>query len=243
MKKLFVVYSIVFAASCFADNSPMLVSVKLDRAFIPVGFDDNDNVQVTVSGVLPSNCYKIGPVKAEVDGATRTVKVNQTAYYYSGFCIPMVVPFVQTVSVGLVRDGDYNVIDKASQKTLGKIPISRSTTTNADDFLYAPINDVIVSKVENEQMMCLQGTFTDRCTKLKEVRVLYQPVVIVVQPIATRVGGRCGLELSRFQYCQPLNSSLTGTFLIHVRVMNGQAINKLVDLGDTIDPIVVTRND
>ena len=39
--------------------------VKLEKIFIPSGFDDNDNIEVFVYGQLPNLCFHAPKVKAE----------------------------------------------------------------------------------------------------------------------------------------------------------------------------------
>ncbi len=237
MKFVIIISSILFAGAVWADNSPTLVSVEAARAFIPVGFDDNDIVQVTVTGVFPSNCYKVGPATAVVDPATLTIQVAQSAYFYGGICLPILVPFSQTINVGIAQPGTYQVQDKVTHRFLGQLSIARSNNSGPDDYLYAPITDAYVSNVDKQPTLFLNATFTDRCTTMKEIRILYQQDVIVVQPIVDRVGSsRCGLEMARFQYTRPLAVGLQGTFLLHVRAMSGQAINKIVEIPEVDRP-------
>ena len=104
----------VASQAAFADalGLPSLVASPIDAIFVPLGFDDNDNVEVVLHGHFTSNCSKVGPLSATVDEATKTILVSAKAWSYtSDRCLDqeMYTSFVQIVSVGVVEKGDYTV--------------------------------------------------------------------------------------------------------------------------------------
>lgn len=228
---LLVFATLAFSGPLRADTEPIITNWNVDQAFVPVGFDDNDKVQITVEGTFPSTCYKVGPYDVRTDEESRTMFLYQRAYKYGGTCLRMIVPFAQTMDIGMVKPGDYSLVDGYTGKSLGKLPVLVASNPGPDDFLYAPITDawVTINETTRETTLNLTGTFTNRCTKLKEVKVNYNGNVIIVLPIAEHVS-RCEDAKSRFQYKMRLQDGLQGTYLLHVRSMNGQAINKLTDL-------------
>lgn len=230
-KQLFLGVLLFIGTVAYAAPEPKEVKVALDKAYVPIGFDDNDRVQIMVTGSFPNTCYKVDSVRAEVNAETKSIRVWQSALLYSGDCLPIVVPFSQVVNVGLVKEGDYSLWDGASGAALGKLPVLRSAHSGPDDFLYAPIKDAIVMVDEaGAKSLKLVGEFSDRCTEIEEIKIHYYPEVIVVQPTARRTGERCALQKTRFMKVVELEPALKGTFLLHVRSMEGQAINKLVDV-------------
>ncbi|MGZ3688660.1 MAG: hypothetical protein ACXVBW_10185, partial [Bdellovibrionota bacterium] len=60
-----------------------VVTVSPDRAFVPAGFDDNDNVEFVVTGKLPSTCFNIGPSETSVDPRSHRITLEQKAIYSS----------------------------------------------------------------------------------------------------------------------------------------------------------------
>ena len=79
--------------------------------------------------------------------------------------------------------------------------------------------------------LSILGAFSDRCTVFEDIKVNYTEDVIVVQPIVKHIAVRgCAQEKTRFVKTVQLKDGLTGMYLLHVRSMNGQAINKMVDL-------------
>lgn len=236
------VMSIMIALASMAGlgNTPTQIPVALERTFVPIGFDDNDRVQITVQGRFNNTCYKVGPYQFKVDSAKKQLIVEQFAYHYTGLCLQMVVPFVQVMNIGLLRDGKYTIVDKTSNRILGVLPVTHSQDPSPevypDDYLYAPITDAVVvnDTATSKSTLRLTGTFTDRCTILRKekVEVRYYPNVIVVLPIAERTQSRGCDEYTptRFQIEVELREGLKGSQLLHVRSMSGQAINKIVDL-------------
>ena len=209
---------------------PGNVSVDLEGAYVPIGFDDNDRSQVVVKGTFSNACYKIAEPQVRVDSQSRSIYIDQRAYIYDFICLQIIMPFTQVVDLGILPVGNFTLKDKSSGKTLGTLPVLRAKGAEPDDYLYAPIADASIKTEGANATLTLEGDFTDRCMKLKEVLVHYYRDVIVVQPVAEMLGtpSGCGHELVKFQWEGPLEPGLHGTQLLHVRTMNGQAINRIV---------------
>lgn len=213
------------------------VPVSITKAFIPIGFDDNDVSQVVIAGTLPNTCYKLGPTTYSVDSASRSIAVRQMAYHYPGVaCLEVLIPYTQVVNIGILREGNYRIVDGTGGALLGQLPVKRATTPGQDEYLYAPVSEAHVQSQASprKHTLVLTGMFSDRCTTLREVRITYHPQVVVVQPIADRHepaddARPCIHRPTRFSHSVDLDPSLTGGQLLHVRVMNGQALNQIVD--------------
>ena len=235
---LLVIIGLMGAIQTMADDissgtTPNTVTVAIQKAFIPEGFDDNDRTQVTVEGFFPNTCYKVGPYATKVDPKTRTITIQQQAYHYNGVCLQMLVPFNQTIDLGLVSAGDYSLKDAAKGNNLGSIKIDRASKSEADEFLYAPATDAYITTEPDTGIhtLVVKGAFSDRCTIFEDIKVHYTSDVIVVQPIVKHIAERgCESQKVRFVKTVELKNDLTGVYLLHVRSMNGQAINKVVDL-------------
>lgn len=214
--------------------SPELVKVRIQKAYIAVGFDNNDQSEVYVTGYLPDGCHQFGPHRVTVDEKTQTVFIEQQAYKHPGPCIDMIIPYAHVVRLGVMGRGSYRIVDSTSSKELGALTVTEATKPIIDDFLYLPLTNAY-AKQEGEKAeasITLQGTFVDRCTRYKETKVHYYQDVIVVQPIAERLPARlCTEEPKRFQLSVPLKADLKGSYLIHVRAMSGEAINSLFTFG------------
>jgi len=215
-------------------NAPKTVETALTKAYIPMGFDDNDRIQIGVAGTFKNTCYKVGPHALKVDVDTKTITVQQQAYLYGGVCLQMFVPYSEILDVGIIPSGDYKVVDALSGATLAQLSVNQGSNPGPDDFLYAPVNDAyIVNNPEtHKHTLAITGSFGDRCSDFQDITVKVKDDVIVVQPIVTRTADiSCAPEKVRFLKTIELDESIGhGMYMLHVRSLNGQAINKLVDL-------------
>jgi len=233
--KMAVALSLLAVAPVFAGddnkNVPELVPVQLQRAFIPVGFDNNDHVQIVVSGEFPDTCHKLGPVTAtKVAGK---IEVKQQAYRYGGVCMDMVVPFNQVVDLDLMSTGRYEVKDMASGKSLGDLPVMAANRPEPDDFPYAPVAEALILEERGGAgpTLYLTGNFPNGSMRIKDVKVLAYSDVLVVQPIVEKVNGEVdGDARPRFEKKVPLKALPKGKFLLHVRSMNGKALNTVEEI-------------
>ncbi len=211
------------------ETTPQLVPVALKRAFIPVGFDDNDQSQIVVTGEFSDSCYKLGPTKVTKTAAG--VEVLQQAYRYGGVCLDTMVSFSQVVELGLMRSARHEITDATSKKTLGDLSVAKATRPEADDFVYAPVQEALILEERGGAgpALYLTGNYPSKAVKIREVRVLNYADVIVVQPImeyaTDTVESRDAGERPRFEIKQPLKNLPKGAFLLHVRSMNGKALN------------------
>ena len=232
--------SLVGPASTAIAENPELVSVPLTKAYVPIGFDDNDNIQVVVAGILPNLCYKVGRTEFLPPNANGAIAFKQQAYRYKGFCLPVAAPFFAVVDLGILKPtaekGPGYVLLDSSDPTgkttlLGHLPVEVAKTESADEFPYAPVDDAqIEAKDDSGYVLKLRGVYPNRCMKIvAEPIVRYFQGIIVVQPVVAIDEGPCRPAPERFQRVVPLKPGLKGAHLIHIRTMNGQSINKVFD--------------
>jgi hypothetical protein len=222
-----------------ADTSA-LVTAPVDRIFVPSGFDDNDKVEVIIHGEFSSSCYKMGPVSATVDDATKKISISAQAYFYRGVsCIQLLTPFIKSVEIDRhLLSGDYT-ISVVDRPTAGapKLHVTRSTRPDADDFLYAAATfaDIEVG-VDGSRELVLKGQhpyLLDGCVKFDAVRTAVgADGTIVVLPVTKIVyGDECrGYVNNRFEYRTKFGDTLpVGEYLLHVRVLDGNSVNQFLD--------------
>lgn len=229
----------VCAVGLAQDIQPSQVSVKLTKAYVPAGFDSNDLPQLMVTGDFSDLCFQVGAQDVVVDQTRQRITIIQKAYHYKGnFCWPLRTQFENLISLPLLAAGDYEVWDGEGATLLGRIQITRATNsgpgTGTDDFPYAPVSDVkLVPRQAFVHGVLVSGVFPNSCLSLLDVKVDVQAEVIVVQPIlqyTPPLQGSCINGSFPFQKEQPLAQVLgQHPYLIHVRAMNGQALNRLVE--------------
>ena len=221
-----------FVMSTYANShQPKQVPIGFEKLYVANGFDDNDNVQLVGEGYFPDSCYRSADVKATVDHVKKIVRVKTTAFLYEGICLTVILPFDRVVDLGILNAGIYKVVRDIDSVEIGRVGIKASLTKDADDYLYAPVSQAFFLARDHSNKVSLTGDFPSSCMRLKEVRHIVQPDVLVIQPIAEidpKV--KCAHGKFHFETTLEIGEMKSGRYLLHVRSMNGKAINSLVDV-------------
>ena len=235
MKILVVVLGLIcFSNGAFAGDSffgPIIRNVAYKNLYVPNGFDSNDTVQFVADGIFPNACYKIAQPRVWVEDKKKVINVEARAYFYNGLCASVLIPFQQVIHVGIIRTpGKYDIMDGEGQ-IVGSVDIKPATSSLEDDFLYAPVHKINVVQNENgNHKVELKIEFNQSCMKMKEVKVSYEPNVVVVQPIAQILSEK---ECAVGYYPETVEVELKGLekdkrYLIHVRSSGSQALNEIL---------------
>jgi hypothetical protein len=243
-----VVLGLTLAAARADATAPEKIRIAPDKVFAPTGFDDNDNAQIVLSGAYPNTCYKVGQVSAAVDELTRKIRVRNEVYHYdSSWCLMVMVPWSQTVNLGTVPSGDYEVEFEQEDGVAvahEKLGVSKANSSAGDDFLYAIVDEVSVETTEKPaegvsthatvrteaKIISIAGHLPSSCAKLKEVKVIHKNKdVFEVLPIVEVPDNlMCQPMLRPFKTRVDLGAAAKGETLVHVRSLNGQAVNRVV---------------
>ena len=213
-------------------DSPKLVPVAYEKVYIPIGFDNNDNVQIVATGEFAHACYRQAETKVTIDSAKKVITLEPAAYLYNGLCIQVVLPFERVINLGVLPSvGTYKIVQRANSKVMGQLSVKQALRSEPDDYLYAPITQAYLHGEGARSEIRLNGYFPSTCMSMDQVKVDIQPEVIVVQPIA-KMDNRadCKAAHTPFEQVIPVDIQKQGKYLLHVRSMNGNAINQLVDV-------------
>lgn len=230
MFKVFILVSmLVFQA--WSQNGPKINQSTLEAGYIPNGFDSNDQVQMVIEGTYRDTCSKPAGTRFSVNAASKTIQILSYEYRYSGVCLDMLVPHDEVVNLGIVGSGSYQVV-QANGRQLGRLNVNMATKASPDDFLYAPISQAYIKNVGGRQALTLSGVFTSSCMRLKNVVSHVEGNVVTVQPLAELLPTATHCIQGRFPFEQTtyLQAVRPGRYLLHVRSLNGNAINNLFDL-------------
>jgi len=218
--------SALLPASVFATQK---VLVPADDLFIPKGFDSNDNVEVVVRGHLPNLCYKSPSVTVDsIKGSEVTLKVE--ALYYGGndqVCAEMIVPFTETVSLGVLDASKYNikVKDATRQEMTDKLVVAESTSNSVDQFLYAQVD--YVEKSLDSRTVALVGYNPSDCLELEKIVVDDNGTnTFSVLPVMRQVREYCPMKMVSYRYEFTVPKTLKSDIvLLHVRSLEGKSVN------------------
>lgn len=212
-----------------AQLEPVKVPFTFSKMYAPSGFDSNDIVQIVGEGVFKNACYRHAETKVIVNDESRTVTIEAAAYEYSGLCLQVIVPFERTVDIGILKSGKWDILQGSTEKRLGSVVVTTAISQSADDFQYAPVSQAFFQQTEGRNEVLLSGEFTNSCLSIQEVKVNVETEAIVVQPIAQLNDGP-DCKMGRFPFLQTVNVGplAKGKYLLHVRSMNGNAVNTIV---------------
>lgn len=224
---------------------PIEIPATVESIHVPFGFDDNDNVEIVVRGILEDSCKRVGRTSYEVDNERRMVHIKVTTFDYKMqdvICYEMINPFLVQIRVGVLHNGTYKVdlADDGDKEV--ETYIAKATTQTPDQFLYAPISDAELSvNSRGEQTVALKGEFPRMltgCMVMKEVVTYKNPKdILVVLPIAeVKEGSACQNYKHQFKinHVVETKNKIEGESLLHIRVSNGQSYNRVVtDLKET----------
>ena len=235
------ILSFTFAFGSVATNlhalPPKEVYAPVEKIFIAPGFDDNDNVQVSLFGNFTDTCYRVGPTGHSVDHQNREIKIWAKAYDYSSrefVCLDVLTPFLLNISVGLLQEGTYTV------KVVGlnisqPLNIAHSTTDSPDEYLYAPVTHTKISTLPNGmQKVAFSGQFQrliNGCMKLKETKFeITSNNILVVLPIAEVIEDNKQCVGVPIDFDGEISfHAFTDVGLLHVRVANGNSQTQLIN--------------
>ena len=229
--------AVLFMAIAAIGATPAATKVRFEKSYIPLFFDSNDRSQVVLAGTYPDTCYQGGGVQLQIDKINRVIRATQWAFVSPENCLPALVPFHSILDLGRLEPGVYSIEDGLSGDNLGYLPVTLAKDSGpGNHYNYiAPVSDAYVEKnpTTGQSELVLQGTWADRCTHFKEVNLFYQRDVLIVQPIVEPLNAEdsrdCALQLGRFQKRIPLRPMAERTYLLHVRTMDGNTINKIIN--------------
>jgi hypothetical protein len=205
--------------------------VPVEHIFIPTGFDSNDTVEIVVTGFLPNLCHKVPEAQIVVNG--RDVDVNITSLFYhetNPFCPSMVVPFTQTVNLGLMDKGMYNikVNGKSPWELNDKMEIDESTSNAVDDHHYAYVNYIDKEEASKGEVV-LKGYNPSDCFVLDKIdHVSNKNDTYSILPKMKQIRSFCPRKMVPFSYKWKVPNELNERkVLLHVRTMNGNSVNSV----------------
>jgi hypothetical protein len=227
---ILILLSLIFSISSLADNTPVKVDTSMGQAYIPDGFDDNDNVQIVGAGVFPNSCYRPADPDVQVNIEKKEITLTPKAYMYNGYCLQVLLPFEMTFNLGPLKAGTYS-IKKLGGTALGELVVRTSLTPDADDYMYAPIGQAFFNSTPEANTVILTGQFPLSCMKIKEIKSQVQPNVLVIQPIV-EIDHDMNCEKGQFDFkvSEDLGPIKHGKYLLHIRSMNGKSVNSLINV-------------
>lgn len=226
LKLLILSAALAAPTAAHANENGALTVISVKDLFIPVGFDDNDQVTVVVDGYLPDSCYKLAHIDVHYLPDQHKYVVFQFARKYHGVCLDALVPFTTEVQLGTLPMGDFAV--EVGGAAAADLAISEATSAGPDDHLYAAVEKARVEVIDGGVAYAIiDGRMTNSCMQFGEVKVINSGKTIEVLPIMKMISGPdCIAQEVPFSWRAPLPANTTNARrLLHVRSLNGKSVN------------------
>lgn len=226
-----VILNLFFALTAWAQTELPVNISRIDTIYVPHGFDSNDQVQFVVEGTYRDTCSKPAGTRFTVNPSSKVIQVSAHEYRYAGPCLDVLVQHDEVVNLGIVPAGNYQIV-MSEGSSLGRLDVKFATKSLPDDYLYAPISQAYLKKTNGKLSLTLSGVFTNSCMKIQKVISSVKNNVIAVQPLATppKSSEQCNQGRFPFEHSTYIEAPKSGRYLLHVRSLNGKAINNLFDL-------------
>lgn len=231
MKTMFHVLAVLgLSAGVAVASTPVEIMTPIEHIYSPKGFDSNDNTQIIIEGYLPNLCHKAPTSVVTVDGSKINIRVTALRYDASNpFCPEAIVPFVETVTVGLLDKGNYDIVvnGKSLYEKNGAIEVAEATSNSVDEHVYANVDTVV--KQAGTREVELRGYSVSDCFILDEINVVDNGSdVYSVLPKMKQISDFCPMKEVPFSYKMVVPEKLKrDKVLLHVRGMNGNSVNSL----------------
>lgn len=235
-------------ATCAFAATPPAKEVPIETFLAPsYGFEEKNDIQAVLYGVLPNSCYSLSEYRVE----TNLEKNEITIYQYAnkvenGICaneatlpphMSMAIPFTKEVSFGRLAKGDYTFLYRKAAGDFGSriISVASNVTPSPDTLPYAAVLNTMVSSVQTASAdveATITGVLNSSCTELDdEVQILKEGDVFVLLPtVKLKPNVICSQVLTPFEKKVNLGKVKAGRYLLHTRSMNGQAVNRIFEI-------------
>ena len=227
MKSLRLLAGLLFAVVLSSSQAKAneIVDIWVGGVFIPVGFDDNDEIVVGLDGLLPNSCHQLlTPTVVREEGV---FKVSLKANVSNPPClIPSLIPFSKIVTIGQLGAGDYSV-EANGGLAFENLHVEAAPAGTQDTYTYAAVEGASIDRSGGRLTAVVYAKLIDTCTTIQEVKVFDHVKTIEVLPIVTRVdNGNCQPDDAVKQIRAELPATVgDGRHLLHVRSVGGQSVN------------------
>ncbi len=231
MKRLsLIALTLITTSTLFARSEE--VQIESENIHVPKGFDSNDKVEVVVTGLLPSTCYRRPVAEAKVNGHNVTINLKATKVEESStVCILALIPYMVSVPLGQLKEGSYAIAVNPGTADFknSAIAIEAPNSQSIDNFTYANVQSV--TKITGTNKVLLKGAHPSSCMVIDRVDVVANPNndTFSILPIVKQVEPICDRMIKPFTQEVELPLSLKKSIVVHVRKIDGSASNFLLN--------------
>lgn len=215
---------------------PSVVEAPVDHVFIPSGFDNNDHVEIIVTGKFPNPCYVRNTYQVKV--VNDTVKVDVTSVSMDDpantKCEPLKIPFTEVVTVGNLQGGAYKVVVNGGGKfeKREKLDIGMANSNSVDENIYAMVDYIelgFTGGASGEALLVAQSP--SPCLVFDRVEYKSNGKdALSVLPIMKKVSSSCPEKAERLEIPVKFNPKgfNSDKLLLFVRTIEGRSVHTIL---------------
>lgn len=215
---------------------PDVVEAPIDHVFVPHGFDNNDHVEIIVTGKFPNPCYTRN--KYEVQVKEDSIKIDITSLSMDDpaytKCEPLKIPFTEVVNIGSLQGGNYQIIvnEGGQHEKKENIVIGTTSSESVDENIYAMIDYIetgFTGGASGDAMLMAQSP--SPCLVLDRVEYLSNAKdTLSVLPIMKKISSNCPEKRQKLEI--PIKFDPTkfksDQILLFVRTIEGRSVNAFI---------------
>lgn len=235
MKALAVIMTASLSFNVFA-ILPEVVEAPIDHVFVPNGFDNNDHVELVVTGKFPNPCYTRNKYDVKVKNDIIKIDITSLSMDDPAYtkCEPLKIPFTEVVDVGSLQGGDYKVIINEGGKYEQKetITIGTASSDSIDDNIYAMVDYIetgFTGGASGDAILVAQSP--SPCLTLDRLEYLSNNKdALSVLPIMKKVSSDCPEKRERIEIPIKFDPSKFKfeQILLFVRTIEGRSVNTII---------------
>lgn len=223
--------------SLYAQHGPIVITSPVDHLFVPKGFDNNDNVEVVVTGKFPNPCY----IKNSMHVAVREDKIliEVTAlkkdHPDTEMCAPMEVPFKESITIGNLQGGSYEITvnEKTPYEQTGSLDVAVSDSNSVDDHLYPIVEYVelgFTGGLSGDALIIARSP--SDCVVFDRLKYISNDKdTISILPIMRKVSGECNNRQKRLEIPVKFRPQAfrNKDILLFVRSIEGKSVHSIIN--------------
>lgn len=211
-------------------STPYITDVPLDHVYVPQGFHSHDNAEIVITGFLPNLCHRSPQTSVQVKAGVIRIQVRSLYYHNSNPYCPMVlVPFVETVSLGVMDKGNYPIVINAQTpyELKSNLTIEEYSSDAYDDLVFANVTHVEDKGVDRK--VILKGLNPSDCFELDSIEYTHNSHdTYSIYPKMKQVSAFCPKKMVPFAYEFTVPRELPRQkVLLHVKALDGNSVNQI----------------
>lgn len=235
MFRMMIAFLLTLCTTAFASTPEVIVS-PVDHLFVPQGFDNNDSVEVIVTGKFPNPCFIKNKIDVVVQDTLISIKVTalKREDNSSELCEPMAIPFKEEITVGNLQGGDYQIVVNEGSRYIqkDKLTVGVSSSDSVDDHLYPIVEYVelgFTGGLGGDAILIAKSP--SDCVAFDHVEYISNKKdTISILPVMKKTGPVCNERRTRMEIPVrfDVKSLPHSEVLLYVRSIEGKSVNAVI---------------